>query len=150
MSKAVKAGAAYFAVVFAVGFALGILRILVLVPLVGEVAGVVFELPLMLALSWFASRWLVARFALPAGTPRLHVGGLAFALLMAAEFSVSVLVFGRSPAEHWATYRMVSAQLGLLAQVLFAVMPLLVRAAVPPGSAGARLYGASARQQLTH
>jgi hypothetical protein len=126
MSRALKAGLAYFSIVFAVGFGLGTLRVLVMVPLFGEVSAVAIELPIMLALSWVACRWLINRFAVPAvSRDRLLMGGSAFLLLMAAELGVSVLAFGRSPAEHWATYRMLSAKMGLLAQIGFALMPLL-------------------------
>ena len=54
--RAVRAGLAYFAVVFAIGFALGTLRILMLIPQFGELASVLAALPLMLFTSWLAYR----------------------------------------------------------------------------------------------
>lgn len=126
MTTALRAGLAYFAAVFAAGFALGTLRVLLLVPRLGEMAAILVELPLMLALSWLASRWLTGRFAVaPQPRPRLAMGAFAFALLLAAELGVSVIAFGRSPAEHLATYREPRALLGLAAQVAFALFPLL-------------------------
>lgn len=124
MRAAVAAGVAYFGIVFAVGFALGTLRVLVLAPRLGEPAAVLLELPLMLAVSWVACGWLLARFRVP---PRrshgLAMGAVAFALLMLGELSVSLALLGRSAAEHLAAYGTGSAALGLLAQLAFAAMP---------------------------
>ena len=63
------AGLAYFAVVFAAGFVLGTLRVLVVAPHLGEIAAVVAELPIMLAVSWIICGWLLGRVALRADRP---------------------------------------------------------------------------------
>jgi hypothetical protein len=126
--RALVAGLAYAALVFALGFALGTIRVLVVAPRVGDTAAVLFELPLMLAASYLACRALVGRFAVPsAAAPRLAMGGLALAVLFLAEAAVGVLGFGRTLAEHLATYRAPGAQLGLAAQLVFAALPLVVR-----------------------
>lgn len=124
--RAAWAGMAYFALVFAVGFLLGTLRVMVLVPRLGESAAVITELPLMLAVSWLACRWVVARFKVaPVVAPRAVLGAVAFALLMLAEVAVATLGFGRSLSEHVARYGEPSASLGLTAQVIFALLPSL-------------------------
>jgi hypothetical protein len=124
--KALKAAFAYVAVVFAVGFVLGILRTMALVPWVGETSAVLIELPPMLAVSWLACHWTVRRFAAPAERlPRLVMGGAAFGLLMAGELGVSIFAFDRTPAEHVASYGSAAARWGLSAQVVFAPMPWL-------------------------
>lgn len=129
MSAAVLAGLVYFLIVFAIGFVLGTLRVLFVVPQFGETAAVAMEVPVMLTASWFACRWIVARFAVPdAAAARLVMGGVAFALLMAAEAGVSVFAFGRTVGEHFAVYTGSGAQLGLAAQVAFALFPLAQRA----------------------
>ncbi len=120
------AGFTYFGVVFALGFALGTLRILVVKPRLGEGLAVGLELPIMLALSWFACRWLVARFALPATLRAcLVMGALAFAMLMGAELMLSMLVFGRTVSAHLEQYRELAGLLGLAGQVAFALFPLI-------------------------
>jgi hypothetical protein len=58
------------------------------------------------------------------------MGIVAFILLMLAELGVSVLLFGRTLAEHLGTYHSVSALSGLTAQMAFAAMPLLRRSAL--------------------
>jgi hypothetical protein len=126
MRSAVAAGSAYFALVFAVGFALGTLRVLVLAPRLGEIGSIALELAVMLLVSWLACGWLLDRFAVPrAPRHRAAMGGVAFALLLAAELAISVLAFGRSPSEHLAAYRSWAAGLGLAAQMVFAAFPLL-------------------------
>jgi hypothetical protein len=135
MGAAVGAGVTYFAVVFAAGFALGTLRVLTLAPYLGDAGAVVIELPIMLAFSWLACGLILHRWRVPAGwRQRLAMGGVAFALLLAAELGVSVLAFGRTVAEHVATYRSWGAALGLAGQLAFAAMPLVRsdRGAPPP------------------
>jgi hypothetical protein len=138
-ARALAAGAAYFALVFAAGFALGTLRVALVAPTLGPVAATAVELPLMLGLAWFVCRWLVGRFALPPrAAPRLVMGGVAFTLLMLAEYAVSALLLGRALGEHLATYRALAAQLGLAAQIAFALFPLVVGRGAARGTARRR------------
>ena len=130
MTAAFRASMAYFAIAFAVGFVLGTIRVLVVVPLFGDTGAVLLELPVMLAVSWFASAWLVGRLAVsPAARERLVMGAVAFALLMLAELSVSVFRLRFRPAGRGAlaTYQTPGAQLGLAAQIAFALFPWLQR-----------------------
>jgi ABC-type uncharacterized transport system permease subunit len=126
MTNALKAGAVYFFIVFAVAFIMGTLRVLFVIPVIGETWAVMLEAPLILALSWFVCGWVFTRVSVAARLrPRLLMGFFAFALLMIAELVVSVLGFGRSVSEHFAAYQSFSAQLGLAAQVAFAAVPAL-------------------------
>lgn len=125
MTSALRAGVVYFAIVFAVGFVLGTIRVLVLAPRLGETGGVAVELPVMLSVSWIVCGRLLERSSVRRRWgDRLAMGFVAFVLLMAAELGVSVLAFGRSVAEHLGTYRSGGAALGLAAQVIFAAFPL--------------------------
>jgi hypothetical protein len=124
--SAFEAGAAYFAVVFGVGFLLGTFRVLALAPRFGETAAVMIELPVILAASWLACRWLTARFSVPARPKsRLAMGGLAFALLISAEIGLSILVFGRTLSEYLQSFGTTPTILGLLGQVAFALFPTI-------------------------
>ena len=61
---AARAGLTYSAIVFAASFVLGTLRMLVLVPRPGDAAiAVLFELPIILAVSWIAFRWITGSFS---------------------------------------------------------------------------------------
>jgi len=123
-SRSLIAGIAYCGVVFAVGFVLGALRVTLVVPRLGET--VALELPVILAISWMACRWLIVRFAVPADrNARLVMGATAFAVLMAAELGVSMIIFGRTLADHLDQYRTAPSLLGLTGQLAFAAFPLL-------------------------
>lgn len=127
MIRAATAGLVYFLIVFAAGFALGTLRVLLLAPHVGALPAVVLELPMMLAVSWVACRWTIDRFEVPRmPPPRIVMGFIAFACLMLAEYAVGVFGFGRTLAQHVAHYGTAPALAGLLAQIAFAAFPVLV------------------------
>ncbi len=120
------AGVAYFVSVFAAGFVLGTVRVLVLEPRVGPLTAVLVETPLMLAVSWLLCGYWIKRFAVPAGAAsRLLMGGLAFALLIVAETLLGVFGFGRSLTVVLAGYKTAPGAVGLAAQALFGLFPLI-------------------------
>lgn len=122
--RACIAGAAYFAAVFAAGFALGVLRTTVLTPAIGRLAAVAIELPVILAIAWVACGAVLRRVALTRSEATM-MGAVAFVLLMAAEAALSVLLFGRSLPEHFALYARPGHLLGLGGQLVFATFPLV-------------------------
>lgn len=113
----------YWAMVFALGFLLGTVRVLWAIPLVGLLPATLIELPLILGGSWLAAGWLVRRFALARQGAALAVGALAFAILMAAECALAVAMMGQSPAQWLAGLAAPHALLGLAGQAAFALMP---------------------------
>ena len=128
MATALKAGIAYFVLVFAAGVVLGTLRVLALAPHLGSFRATVIELPVMLAVSWLACRWIVDRFSVsPKPIPRLIMGGFAFVLLIAGELALGIVVFGRTSFQTIETYRTAEGSLGLLAQIAFAAFPIVQR-----------------------
>jgi len=119
-----KAGCVYFLVVFATGFLMGTLRVLLIEPMVGETRAVLLELPIMLAIAWFASLRVISWFAVPGRLRlRLAMGGLAFVLLILAEVGVSVMAFQRTIVAHFEAYLEPAALLGLAGQIAFALFP---------------------------
>jgi hypothetical protein len=126
MAVTLKAGVIYTFAVFLVGFVLGAIRVTLIVPRLGETAAVCLETPIMLAASWQVSRWCTARFAVPNTlAARLGMGLVAFATLMALEFELAVLAFGRSPADYLAALATLPGAIGLASQIAFAFIPLL-------------------------
>ncbi|HXZ67629.1 MAG TPA: hypothetical protein VEH07_03480 [Alphaproteobacteria bacterium] len=126
IGAALKAALAYFALVFACGFALGAIRTLILVPYTGELRAVVLELPLMLLASWVASSWLTARFSLgTALLPRAVMGGLAFVLLQGAELLLGCFMFGRPVTAFLPSFQDAPNLIGLAGQIAFALIPML-------------------------
>jgi hypothetical protein len=120
--------AVYFALVFTLGFLLGIVRTFFVrdAPSDGRLLGVLIELPIMVSASWFLCRYVTRRFAVASTVvTRAVMGGFAFVLLLLAELAFGALLFGRTPSEHFALYREASYALGLAAQIAFALMPLV-------------------------
>ncbi len=134
MMRPLFTGAAYVVAVFAAGFVLGVLRTLVLVPLLGELAAVLMELPVILSIAWLVCTRILRRWPLlPPGA--LGMGGIAFLLLMGAEAGLSTLLAGRSLAEHLALYAQLPHLMGLVGQLAFALFPWIQarRSHRPPG-----------------
>ncbi len=125
MSTAARAGAAYFALVFLVGFVLGILRVMIAIPRWGELIGTLIELPVILTACWLICGWVLSRFKVAERWPaRVLMGAVAFALLMLAELLLSLTLLGQSIDVHFAGYLTLLGMLGLTGQVLFALFPL--------------------------
>lgn len=125
--QTLKAGAVYFALVFGAGFALGTLRVLLVVPRLGARTAELIEAPVMLAVTFLAARWTVRRLAVPpAWTGRLGVGGTALSLLLAAEFIVVLGLRKLSLREYFATLDPVSGTVYYALLVVFALMPVFV------------------------
>lgn len=132
INSALTAGSAYFGIVFAAGFVLGLLRVLILAPRLGETVAILIELPLILLVSWIVCGWLIRVFTVAAAAgPRLAMGGAAFLFLMAAELALSVFAFGRPVSTHWQHYLTLAGALGLTGQIAFAAFPYLMLSGTP-------------------
>ena len=123
-----KAGTLYFALVFGVGFVLGTIRTLWVVPRLGTRKAELMEAPIMLVVTIVAARWIVLWFALPSlPSARLGTGCIALVLLLVAEFGFMLRLRRLSIREYLATRDPVSGTVYYVMLVVFAVMPLLVR-----------------------
>lgn len=121
-----KAGGAYCACVFAVGFALGAVRTLVLEPAIGAVAAVLTETPFILTASWIICAWIIRIMNVPDKTgARLIMGAAAFIFLIAAETALGYFLFERSLAEQIAAFGQPQGAIGLAGQIAFACFPVL-------------------------
>ncbi len=119
---------AYFLSVFGAGFALGVLRVLLLAPWFGERAAELLELPVMLVVIVFSARWVVRRFGgdrSPAAM--LWVGLAAFGLMLAAELAVGVGLRGMSLSDSLLNKDPVSGSAYYAALLVFAVLPWAIR-----------------------
>lgn len=127
VAHTVKAGLAYFAVVFGAGFVLGVLRVLFLVPRFGERYAELAEMPVMFLVIVASARGITRRLAIPpSAAARLGMGGLALGLLLACELALAVVLQDRSLADYVASRDPVSGTVYLGMLVFFAVMPVLV------------------------
>ena len=119
-------GAVYFVLVFGVGFLLGIVRVLVLVPSLGERWAELAEMPLMLIAIIFAARFVVRRFPATQRASYLVSGGIALVLLIVVEFSVVLTLRGMSISQYFAERDPVAGSVYVGMLVVFAVMPWLL------------------------
>ena len=122
-----KAGAIYFALVFATGFVLGTIRALWIVPRVGARAAELMETPIMFAVIVFAARWVARRPLLPPTVAmRLDFGFVALGLLLITEFTVVLWLRGLTIREYFAGRDPVAGTVYLVMLGVFALMPLAV------------------------
>ena len=121
----VTRGIVYFSIVFAAGFVLGTVRVLWLVPQVGERLAELLEAPLMLAVIFVSARFVTQRF--PASHPLDYIvsGVIALVLLLALEFSVVLGLRGLSISQYMEERDPVAGAVYALMLVVFAVMPWL-------------------------
>lgn len=118
---------AYFALVFGAGFVLGTVRVLWVAPQIGVRAAELAEAPIMLAVVFFAARWITKFFASGSSwRQRLVVGVIALGCLLAVEFTVVIWLQGISIRESLASRDPVSGAVYALSLILFALMPALV------------------------
>src|SRR5690606_8341000 len=113
------------AIIFAVGFALGVARELAVRPLVGEVGAILIELPVILTASFFAARWLVRHRRLTRTADRAAMGAGALGLLLIAEAALAGPVGGLGRREWAAGLVGVRGAVTLAGYAVFAVMPVL-------------------------
>ena len=123
--RVLKASAVYFISVFGVGFVLGTIRVLLIVPYIGVRWAELLEQPLMLLASFYFARLAVRHFGPFAPSRRLAIGIVALAFLLTAELSLTVFVQGLTLAQYAASRDAVAGVVYLLSLVAFALMPLL-------------------------
>lgn len=123
---ALKPSLVYAAIVFAVGFLLGSVRVFFVVPRIGVRWAELLEAPLMILASFLAARFIVFRWGLLGRVQCLIVGMLSLAFILLAEVSF-VLARGLTISEYIASRDPVSGPVYLLSLGVFATMPLLVR-----------------------
>jgi len=102
--QTIKAAVLYFGMVFGTGFVLGTVRTLWLVPRVGTRIAELMAQPFMFVVTVVAARWRVHRLAVPSlPIARVEMGGVALALLLAAEFGLVTWLRGIPTKEYLTT-----------------------------------------------
>lgn len=122
--QAFRAGALLFALVFMAGFALGAIREILIRPYLGLETSRLLELPLMIGISYAASSLVVRRSGVASQHNWLHIGAIAFLLLIAAELVLGEILFRRGLMAFLRDVMTLAGALSLLAQALLIVMPL--------------------------
>ena len=118
----------YFAIIFGVGFLLGSIRVLWLIPQLGVRYAELAEMPFMLLAVFFAARWVTKHFTVPPEAASWIIVGIAALIcLLIVEFTVVLWLQGISIAESIASRDPISGTAYLISLILFALMPLLVK-----------------------
>jgi hypothetical protein len=125
-ARVLRAGFAYFFLVFSAGFAFGVVRVGWAVERFGERVAELAEAPLMLLVVFVSARRVVERFGVPlAVPPRLGVGVLALVLLLACELTVVMALRGMTPGQYLASRDPLAGAVYVVSLLLFALMPAL-------------------------
>lgn len=128
MKQILKSGVSYFAFVFVVGFLLGIIRTVWVVPWVGVRTAELAEAPVMVAVSVFAARSVSRGIGFPADWPkRLTSGLVALGLMLVAEFGFVLWVRGLTIREYIESRDPISGAVYFVALGVFGLIPLFVR-----------------------
>ncbi len=124
--QSMMAGTVAFIAVFATGFVLGTIRVLVVAPRLGPLAAVLIEIPLILVASWRVTGWAIQRWVVDRRyAERIRMGAIAFALLIAAEAVLGIAVFRQSPGQWLSSFTTPAGAVGLIAQLAFGFMPVM-------------------------
>jgi hypothetical protein len=123
----VKAGALYFAVVFAAGIVLGAIRTRWVAPRVGTGTAELMEAPIMLGVTILGARWTVVRLVVPSvSSARLGMGSIALVFMLVAELGLALPIRGLLIKEYLAGRDAVSGSVYYVMLVVLAILPLLV------------------------
>jgi hypothetical protein len=126
MLTTVRPALLYFAFVLGTGFLLGMIRVPLLVPRIGERWAELTEMPIMAAVIFLAAGYILRRYpAIRSPGRSLVVGFLALALAVGAELGLAVALQDQTLAEFIASRDKVSGAVYLLLLLVFALMPRL-------------------------
>jgi N-acyl-L-homoserine lactone synthetase len=118
--------AVYFALVFGVGFLLGVARVLLLEPYLSQRWAELVEMPLMLMAIILSARFIVQRFPAPHRASYLVSGVVALLLLILVEFSVVLGIRGLSVSEYFSERDPLALGVYAFMLIVFAAMPWLL------------------------
>ena len=126
MPKTIRAALLYLAIVLGTGFALGMFRVPVLVPRIGERWAELAEMPIMAAVIFYSAGYVLRRYPEICSPRRsLAAGVLALALSVAAELGLATILQNQTLAEFIKSRDKVSGSVYIGLLLVFAVMPRL-------------------------
>ena len=126
-TQVIEAALVYFALVFGLGFLLGLVRVPFIVPRLGTRKAELLEMPFMLLGILMAARFVVKQFILPYTIlANLSVGLLALSLVLLAEILLVVVLQGGTVRQYLARRDPVSGSAYLVLLLIFALMPLIM------------------------
>jgi hypothetical protein len=131
MRPALIAGLIYAGSLLALGVVLGAFRTFVFEPWLGAWPALLIELPVILYAAWHvAGAAMEGRELTRIGAGVM--GGVAIVLLLIGEAAMSQILSGRTLLAHFALYGEARHQLGLIAQILAGLFPVIRHWRTPP------------------
>jgi hypothetical protein len=128
----IKLAFIYALLVFGVGFCLGAIRVLFVVPQIGVRWAETLEAPLMVLASFLAARFVLNGRGPFDRLQSIFIGLMALGFMACAEFSF-VFAQGMTISGYLAAKDLVSGSVYLISLGMFALMPLVVTFARRPG-----------------
>jgi hypothetical protein len=117
----------YFLIVYACGFATGVVREFLVTPRTGLTLALWIELPVMVGASLFAARFVLHRFGVKdCPQDQLFLGVLGLGLLIVTEEVMSWALWGISVFTIWAHFSALAAIANFAGLLLFGLMPMLI------------------------
>lgn len=116
----------YFLLVFGIGFVLGTIRTLWLVPQIGARTAELMEMPVMLMTIFFVARRIVQCFVQLAPSHWLAAGFLALVILLVTEFTFVLALRDITLSEYLEQRDPVSGTAYAASLILFACAPFLI------------------------
>jgi hypothetical protein len=133
MKRALSAATVYFLMLFTLGFLLGTLRVTLIAPRFGVLAATAAEVPVMLTAAYFTCRWVLSRWRVSSNPSMRWLLVVLFLLLLAMfETLLGALLFARTIADQWAALSTPASLVGLTAQIIAALLPVLMAQRDPP------------------
>jgi hypothetical protein len=122
-----RAGVIYFLLVFAVGWVLGPIREIWLIPRAGRMTATVVEAVIMSMAMIVSVRWVIRRYNVPPRLgPSILVGLAAFGILLPVEIAGALWVRRLAFDEYMESFVTGPGVISLAMFLLFAAMPALV------------------------
>jgi hypothetical protein len=117
----------YFLLVYACGFATGVVREFFITPSTGLTLALWIEVPVLLAASFFSARFVLRRFCIKnEWRERWTLGLLALVMLIFSEEMMNWMLRGVSVFTFWANFPALAAIANFAGILFFALMPVLI------------------------
>lgn len=114
-----RAAGIYFGLVWLAGFVFGVVRELILTPLMGHVWAQLGEAPFMAIVTWMVAGFVMKRNSVPP----IALGLLATALLLIVETAFAIGIRGQSIATYLDAYDVTQGTVFPLLIIWFAIAP---------------------------
>lgn len=126
--KVVKYSLVYFSLVFIAGFALGIIRVLIVEPRIGTRYAELIEMPFMLFVIYASARHVVSKMHYAnAVLPYFITGVIALALLLLFEFTLVIGLQNTTIQQYLDSRDKIAFSAYIVSLIIFALMPWLIK-----------------------